>query len=132
MQESNARVSDNGTAALEVLRDWAKGDGSESRLAQQPEAQAETPARPLEISAEDWDVLFRAVETRLASSVGEPAAAPIGSQAHDAAALVRSTVLECVAALHQLHMSLGLERDRHDSLYPKVIETPAVQASAVG
>jgi hypothetical protein len=54
-----------------------------------------------EISIEDWDKLFHAVEDRLCTSVAA------SLQADDK---TRVTVLECVEALDQLHSALTRER----------------------
>ena len=68
------------------------------------------------ISIEDWDVLFTAVKTRLtlaAQSQVNPATQPMAA---DAAQVERicATVLDCVAALDQLHMTVRDELARRD------------------
>lgn len=79
-------------------------------------ARATARCQPLEISTDDWDILFRAVEERLRLSVGarlaSPAQAP--AQARDAAGRVQAIVLECVAELEKLHSVLKQERRQHD------------------
>lgn len=82
---------------------------------------ADIPADPSsdrspDITIEDWDALFGAVEARLRMTVGEPLAAPTGAHAHDAAVGVQTIVLECVAALEQLHTALTHERGRREQL----------------
>lgn len=117
MKASNSRLSENSDAALDALRDWAEGDG---RVIDIPPASGAAPPaafasdHPLEIAIKDWDVLFRAVEARLLLSVGNKLASVPQPRAGDAADLVQSTVLECVTALHQLHIALGQERDQRD------------------
>lgn len=65
-----------------------------------------------EIANDDWDAMFRAVESRLRQTVGERLAVLPESQPQDAAGRVQVIVLECVEALEQLHTALMLERDR--------------------
>ena len=67
---------------------------------------------PLEVSVEDWDDLFHAVEERLRRMVDERNAATAHPGMHDMRGSVRETVLECVAALGQLHAALTHERER--------------------
>lgn len=115
MKESRCELPATSAAALDVLRDWAKGDGEgadDAHFASLPERQLEalTPDHPLDIAIADWDVLFHAVKARLMLSVGEKLAAVPNSQAGEAAELVQSIVLECVGALHQLHLALTQER----------------------
>jgi hypothetical protein len=104
---------------LDVLRDWAAGDGErdhDAHLASRPARQLEAliPDLPLDIAITDWDLLFRAVMVRLMLSVGEKLAAAPRSQADEAAEMVQSVVLECVGALHQLHLALMQERHQRD------------------
>jgi hypothetical protein len=78
-------------------------------------ARATERCEPLEISADDWDILFRAVEDRLRSSVGARLASTAPAQARDAAGRVQAIVLECVAELDKLHSALKQERRQHDA-----------------
>lgn len=71
---------------------------------------------PLNIPVEDWDILFRAVEERLTRMVDERHAATDHSGMHDMRGSARETVLECVAALDQLHAALAHERARYHQL----------------
>lgn len=117
MKASNSLLPETSDAALDVLRDWAKGDGDDIDLRPASDAAAlaaSEPDRSLEIAIKDWDVLFRAVEARLLLSVGNKLASVPKSRASDAAELVQSIVLECVTALHQLHIALTQERDQRD------------------
>ena len=68
--------------------------------------------QPLEISTDDWDILFRAVEERLRLSVS--AGLSSTAQGRDAAGRVQAIVLECVAELEKLHTALKQERSQHD------------------
>ncbi|WP_411886200.1 hypothetical protein [Polaromonas sp. YR568] len=132
MKESNCQLPATSAAALDVLRDWAKGsaEGPDRAhpgpiLERQLEAQA--PDHPLDIAVADWDILFRAVKIRLMLSVGEKLTASTPpSQAGEAAELVRSIVLECVGALNQLHQALTQERGRRD---PSATLAPGAQAT---
>ena len=131
MKESNCELPATSAAALDVLRDWAKGDGEgpdDAHLGSILEKQLEPlkPDHPLDIAIADWDVLFRAVKIRLTLSVGEKLAAVPPSQAGEAAELVQSIVLECVGALNQLHQALTQERGRRD---PSATLAPGAQAT---
>ena len=133
MRASNSRLSETSDAALDALRDWAKGDGEDIDILPASGAvplAAFAPDHPLEIAIKDWDVLFRAVETRLLLSVGNSLASVPKSKASDAAELVRSTVLECVTALHQLHVALTQERDQRDTSHqvdPQATQAPGIR-----
>lgn len=130
MKESKCELPATSAAALDVLRDWAKGDGQGTDgvhlgpiLERQPEP--ETPDHPLDVAVADWDILFRAVKIRLMLSVSEklPLTVP-PAQAAEAAELVQSTVLECVDSLNQLHQALTHERGRRD---PSAAIAPSMQ-----
>lgn len=75
-------------------------------------ASALLPGQSREIANDDWDAMFRAVESRLRQTVGERLAVMPELQPHHAAGRVQAIVLECVEALEQLHTALMLERDR--------------------
>ena len=75
-------------------------------------ARIRVQCQPLDISPSDWDVLFRAVEERLRSSVGAGPAST--AQGRDAPGRVQAIVLECVAELEKLHSALKQERRQHD------------------
>lgn len=64
------------------------------------------------VAIEDWDTLFTAVKDRL-TLIGQPLDAT-GAEPPTANAmeLVRASVLECVQALDQLHMTARDELDR--------------------
>jgi hypothetical protein len=133
MKESRCELPATGAAALDVLRDWAKGT-DDAHLGLRTEAMLETltPDHPLQIAITDWDVLFRAVKARLMLSVGEkPAAAP-SSEAGEAAELVQSIVLECVGALHQLHLALTQERGQRDHPAATAPGMQVTQPAALG
>ena len=62
------------------------------------------------IAADDWDELFHAVQARLLDCVGKRLSKTPELPLQDPAALVEAVVLECVAALDQLHTALKRER----------------------
>ena len=62
------------------------------------------------IAEDDWDQLFHAVEARLRNCVGKQLSKTPQLPLQDPAALVEAVVLECVAALDQLHTALKRER----------------------
>jgi hypothetical protein len=62
------------------------------------------------IPAQDWDVMFRAIQLRLVNAVGDrPDSAPAPA-ADDAAGRVQVAVLDCVTAMAQLHAAMVRER----------------------
>lgn len=67
-------------------------------------------AAPSPISAEDWDLLFRAVALRLRATVGDRLASAPAPQADDAAGKIQVAVLECISAMEKLHKALTHER----------------------
>ena len=66
-----------------------------------------TPAPPglSDRARDDWDLLFRAVMTRLSHIAAEPGDEPTAQPLPDAARRLRSDVRECISALGQLHAS---------------------------
>jgi|GEM_PF-1111771 len=129
-QEPRRELPGASAAVLDILRDWAAGDGErghDALLASRPMRpfEARLPDYPLDIVITDWDLLFRAVMVRLMLSVGEKLAAPPRSQAGEPAEMVQSVVLECVGALHQLHLALMQERAERDHIATAV---PGMQA----
>ena len=130
-KEPRRELPGTSAAVLGILRDWAAGDGErghDALLASRPARQLEArlPDYPLDLVITDWDLLFRAVMVRLMLSVGEKLAAPQRSQAGGPAEMVQSIVLECVDALHQLHLALMRERAERDHPAAAV---PGMQAS---
>jgi len=86
---------------------------------------------PSDIDIGDWDELFHAVTSRLRLTVGEPLDAAPETQAHDAAGGVQVIVLECVAALDQLHTALTHERGRREQLEREIFNAQAALARAL-
>ena len=81
-----------------------------------PPRQAMLLGLPADVAIGDWDVLLSAVKARLRLTVGELQAATPEPRAQDAASRVRAQVLECVAALDQLHITLTNELGRCQQL----------------
>ena len=83
------------------------------------------PLRPnssADLAVDDWDMLFDAVKDRIRSTVSEQPLVPNDLSAHDTTTRVRACVLECVAALDQLHTMLTQERARRRQLETEVLE----------
>ena len=62
------------------------------------------------ISPDDWDDLFRAVQTRLETCVDEALNNSLVLPLPKRHAVTKAAVLECVASMKHLHASLTLER----------------------
>lgn len=77
-----------------------------------PRLESLLPASSGNIASGEWDDLFRAVEARLTLAVGKRQSKATEQDVDDVAAHVQAIVLECVAALDQLHKMLECERDR--------------------
>ncbi|MDO8252943.1 MAG: hypothetical protein Q7T78_24920 [Rhodoferax sp.] len=78
----------------------------------EPLARAPLPDPASDIAIEDFDVLIGAVKARLRQAAGECAASTTDPQTRDAVVRVQDSVLECVAALDQLHTTLTNELHR--------------------
>jgi C4-dicarboxylate-specific signal transduction histidine kinase len=83
-----------------------------------------------DVAIGDWEDLLSAVKSRLRLTVGELLAVLPPHQLPDAAHRVQSSVLECVNALDQLHLTLTHELARREQLEREVIETQNVLAQA--
>lgn len=70
------------------------------------------PTASADVAIGDWDALFRAVKDRLRATAGTLSAAATEPAAQGAPGRARASVLECVAALDQLHLTLTHELDR--------------------
>lgn len=77
-----------------------------------PLARASRPDPSSDVAIEDWDILLGAVKARLRQTVGECPVAASRARRDDEAGRVQASVLECVAALDQLHATLTHELDR--------------------
>ena len=67
---------------------------------------------PSNVAIGDWDDLLAAVKARLRLIVGEVRVATVEPPLRDTVAWVQDSVLECVAALDQLHSTLANELER--------------------
>ena len=79
------------------------------------------------VAIEDWDILMDAVKARLKLTVGEEP----GPRVHDEARWVRDSVLECVAALDQLHTTMTHQRDRRSQRESEVRDARASESVRV-
>jgi hypothetical protein len=70
------------------------------------------PRSQCDIAIADWDILLCAVKERLRDSVSQPFATPLEPHLHDHAERIKSSVLECVDALDQIHQALLDALDR--------------------
>lgn len=134
--ESFRRVSmrhdpEASTAAIDMPRACAKVDDVDTTPTTPP-AHVQLSGQPSHIDIEDWDDLYRAVEARLKETVGERLAlAPEPQATRDTAGRVQVIVLECVAALDQLHTSLTLERSRRYQLELELLAAKTALAQAL-
>lgn len=85
---------------------------------------------PWNISIEDWDILFRAVEERLRRMVDERHTVTSHPRMNDLRGSVQETVLECIAALDQLHAALTHERELYYQLEPDVRDIQAARGQS--
>ncbi|MEO7887034.1 MAG: hypothetical protein ABI546_15525 [Polaromonas sp.] len=92
------------TGPTGFLAEFTPGLPTAPRFADRP-----TPD-PLQISTEDWDIMFRAVQLRLAEAVGERTASSFSPQTGEVAGRIQAVVLECVSAMAQLHSALAHQR----------------------
>ena len=74
------------------------------------------PSMLRSLSVSDWDVLFRAVTTRLRSCMSNVGAQPAPVNGQTAQDDLHQTLAECVAHLEQLHLALTTERRNKKSL----------------
>lgn len=95
-----------------------------------PVARAPFPPFSLDVAIRDWDDLLCAVKDRLRLTVGELEAAPSELQAQDTTHRVQTSVLECVAALDQLHTTLAHELSRRQELEREVFDAQTALAQA--
>lgn len=72
--------------------------------------------RHVNISPDDWDELFYAVQTRLENCVDEAFNKSPELPFDDRHAVIKAHVLDCVASMRQLHASLTLERLAHQKI----------------
>ena len=70
------------------------------------------------INASDWDVLFRAVQDRLAQCAAAPLAKTPELTTPEPDQVIKTTVLQCVEAMQQLHAALMIERQETKARQP--------------
>ena len=92
--------------AITTPRACARIDDAGTDAKAAPLASAPLPRPRSDAAIEDWDDLFNAVAARLRLTVVGPRVTPAASQPADEADRIRVAVLECVAALEQLHATL--------------------------
>ena len=83
-----------------------------------------------DVAMGDWDDLLSTVKSRLRLTVGALLAELPKDQVPDAAHRVQASVLECVNALDQLHLTLTHELDRRQRLEREVMDAQTVLAQA--
>lgn len=93
---------------------------------------ASSPAGPAsaDVSLLDWDDLFRAVKDRLRAIADTHADSRFDLRLPGDTPRIDTGVLECVAALEQLHLTMRHERDRREQLEWAVAEAHAALALA--
>ncbi len=88
------------------------------------------PCLPADVAIGDLDDLLNAVRAKLRLTVADRLAQIPELLALDAAFAVQTSVLECVAALDQLHLTLSHELARRHELEIEVAEANAALAQA--
>lgn len=83
------------------------------------------------IPIQDWSDLLSAVKARLRLTVGDRSPAMTSSQAWDAARRIQASVLECVAALDQLHATVCHEVGLRRKLELEVFDAQTALAQAL-
>ncbi|MBK5207018.1 MAG: hypothetical protein JJD98_16940 [Polaromonas sp.] len=129
--ETGCHASAASPVTIDTLFACAKLDDVGADVHAAPLAHAALSNGHSNIDIGDWGELFHAVTSRLRLTVGEPLAVTPVAQAHDAAAGVQTIVLECVAALDQLHAALTYERGRREHLEREVFNAQAALARAL-
>ena len=109
----------------------AQGDGHDEPGRSTPALLQRQPGMPscpasdgsADVAIGDWDALFSAVEARLTSTVGELLGVLPETSASMSANRIRTSVLECVAALHQLHSTVTHELTHRQRLVFELTDT---------
>lgn len=84
-----------------------------------------------DVALRDWDDLFNAVKARLRSVACDDLAAPEGPLLADHAQAMKASVLECVAALDQLQLTMAHEIARLQKLELEVFDARTALAQAI-
>lgn len=82
------------------------------------------PGVPADVAIGDWDDLLSMVKARLKRTVAGLGASPLELATQDAPGQVEASVLDCVAALDQLHATLKHEFARRNSLQDTLTALP--------
>ena len=124
MPEPTTPTMANGHAPDPAPRSCAVPDGSDAPLGAALATRKALLGLPAEVAIADWDVLLSAVKDRLRLTVGEWLAAPPPAAASVPAApgRLQANLLECVAALDQLHVTFAHELDRRHRLELEVFD----------
>ena len=93
-----------------------------------PNAGGTAAPRSADVAIRDWDVLLNAVKTRLRLTVGERMATTLERRSPETAGWVQASILECVSALDQLHITLAHELGRRQQLEMDVFDARTVLA----
>ena len=120
VQTSKFYGPETGTAMLDMQSDRNRAaSGTVASV-------ASTACAPLDLSVQDWDILFRAVEERLRRIVGARNAGMAHLPKHDMGGSVREAVGECLGALDQLHAALTHERERANA-HSKLVDAHTME-----
>ena len=119
--DSRSGHAANGAVAHSALN----GDSAAVPLSRSP-----PPFLPSDFATQDLDDLLSAVKARLSRTVGEPLATLPEFQANGDARQIQANVLECVAALDQLHMTLRHEFSRRQQLEMDAFDARTALAQA--
>ena len=128
--EASARDPQAGIEAVVMPQTQREAEDAGIQGGVAPLARASQPDLASDVAIEDWDILLGAVKARLKLTVGELLAAVPRPWAPDEAGRVQASVLECVAALDQLHTTLTHELDRRRQLESEVRDAQAGERRA--
>ena len=123
MQEPNFRCPEARTTAVAEGPAGARNDDA-GAVANMP-AWVPLPGVSADVAIRDWDDLLCAVKARLRLIAGERLGATPEARAHDTAVRVQAGVVDCVAALDQLHTTLTNELARREQLELQVFDARA-------
>lgn len=121
--ELKSRCMEARSAAVD--RPWAHAQFDDLGVASRvtPLARELLPPQASDVAIKDWEVLFCAVKERLRLSVDDHLGATPGSRSQETADRVRTSVLECVEALDQLHKTQQQELSRRQRLELEIFDT---------
>ena len=112
MMDLKISPTETRTVAVRISQGASSGNEAGQGMLGVPLARAPLPQLSCDVAIRDLDDLLVAVKAKLRQTIGELPVNALDSQDHDAAARVGANVLECVAALDQLHTTLMHELDR--------------------